>query len=94
MPKVTDNEPTTEQRKVEHIRINLEENVQFPHLTTGLERYHFMHEALPELDLAEIDTSVELFNKHLKSPILISSMTGGTRLARQGDPRRAGFGAL
>jgi len=73
----------TEQRKVDHIRINLEENVQFPHLTTGLERYRFMHEALPELDLNEIDTSIALFGKRLKSPILISSMTGGTELAQQ-----------
>lgn len=41
MAKVT----TTERRKEEHIRINLEENVQFPRLTTGLETYHFLHQA-------------------------------------------------
>ncbi|MCC7451339.1 MAG: type 2 isopentenyl-diphosphate Delta-isomerase [Anaerolineae bacterium] len=74
---------TTERRKVDHIRINLEENVQFPHLTTGLERYRFIHEALPDLDINEIDTSVALFGKWLKSPILISSMTGGTEMAQQ-----------
>ncbi len=73
----------TERRKVDHIRINLEENVQFPHLTTGLERYRFIHEALPELDINEIDTTVDLFGKRLKSPILISSMTGGTEMAQQ-----------
>ncbi len=82
MSKVADG-PATERRKVDHIRINLEENVQFPHLTTGLEHYRFMHEALPELDVNEIDTSVELFGKSLKTPILISSMTGGTDTARQ-----------
>ncbi len=82
MSKVADG-PATERRKVDHIRINLEENVQFPHLTTGLEHYRFMHEALPELDANEIDTSVELFGKSLKTPILISSMTGGTDTARQ-----------
>lgn len=70
-------------RKADHIRINLEENVQFPRLTTGLERYRFMHMALPELDLAEVDTSLTLFGKHLKTPILVSSMTGGTEQARQ-----------
>ena len=42
------------QRKADHIRINLEENVQFPHLTTGLEDYRFVHQALPELDLPEV----------------------------------------
>ena len=39
-------------RKADHIRINLEEDVQFPRLSTGLERYRFVHQALPELDLA------------------------------------------
>lgn len=82
MTKVTDAQPT-ERRKVDHIRINLEENVQFPHLTTGLERYRFVHEALPELDLAEVDTSVELMGKRLSAPLLISSMTGGTQMAEQ-----------
>jgi len=33
---------------------------------------------LPELDLKRIDTSLNLFGKKLNSPILISSMTGGT----------------
>ena len=33
MSKVTDT-PTTETRKADHIRINLEKDVQFPRLTT------------------------------------------------------------
>jgi isopentenyl-diphosphate delta-isomerase len=82
MAKVADGTPT-ERRKVDHIRINLEENVQFPNLTTGLEHYRFIHQAVPELDINEIDTTVELFGKRLKTPILISSMTGGTDMARQ-----------
>src|SRR5512143_1878192 len=82
MAKVANGQPT-ERRKVDHIRINLEENVQFPRLTTGLERYRFMHEAIPELYINEIDTSVEIFGKRLRAPILISSMTGGTEIARQ-----------
>ena len=72
---------TTESRKVDHIKINLEENVQFPHLTTGLENYRFMHQALPELDLNAIDSTVTLFGKTLEKPLLISSMTGGTDMA-------------
>lgn len=71
-----------EQRKADHIRINLEQNVQFPRLTSGLEQYRFMHTALPELDLAEVDTHLTLFGKRLAAPILISSMTGGTEQAR------------
>jgi isopentenyl-diphosphate delta-isomerase len=65
-------------RKADHIRINLEEDVGFPNLTTGLERYRFVHQALPELDLSAVDTTVTVFGKTLKAPLLISSMTGGT----------------
>ena len=65
------------QRKADHIKINLEKDVRSA-LTTGLENYHFVHEALPELDLEHIDTSLKLFGKLLAAPILISSMTGGT----------------
>ncbi|MBC8097975.1 MAG: type 2 isopentenyl-diphosphate Delta-isomerase [Armatimonadetes bacterium] len=76
-------ENITENRKVEHIRINLEQNVQFPRLTTGLDQYRFMHQALPELDLSEIDTRVMLLGKQISAPLIISSMTGGTEMARR-----------
>ena len=73
MPKVA----PINQRKADHIKINLEQDVRSA-LTTGLENYHFIHEALPELDLNHIDTTLKLFDKLLAAPILISSMTGGT----------------
>lgn len=82
MPKVTEGS-STESRKLDHIRINLREDVQFPRISTGLERYRFTHQALPELSLHDIDTSVQVFGKQLGSPILISSMTGGTDAARR-----------
>ncbi|MBN1890888.1 MAG: type 2 isopentenyl-diphosphate Delta-isomerase [Thermoflexales bacterium] len=68
-------------RKADHIRINLEEDVASG-LTTGLEHYHFLHQALPELDLGRVDTSLVLLGKRLAAPLLISSMTGGTPRAR------------
>ncbi len=80
MTNVTET-PTTESRKAEHIRINLEKDVQFPRLTTGLENYRFLHHALPEINLNDVDSTVTLFGKKLSAPILISSMTGGTRMA-------------
>jgi isopentenyl-diphosphate delta-isomerase len=64
-------------RKSDHIQINLEQDVRSA-LTTGLEKYHFVHEALPELDLNRVDATLNLFGKTLSAPILISSMTGGT----------------
>jgi isopentenyl-diphosphate Delta-isomerase len=67
-------------RKSDHIRINLEQDVRSA-LTTGLEKFQFTHEALPELDLNNIDTTVSLFGREMSAPILVSSMTGGTKKA-------------
>lgn len=75
--------PTTESRKADHVRINLEENVDFPRLTTGLETYRFLHRAVPELNLDDVDSRVSIFGKTLSAPILISSMTGGAELANR-----------
>jgi isopentenyl-diphosphate delta-isomerase len=71
---------SSESRKADHIRINLTKNVQSG-LSNGLERLHFPHQALPEINLDEIDTHTGLFGKRLAAPILISSMTGGTKEA-------------
>ncbi len=70
-----------QERKADHIKINLEKDVRSA-LTSGLENYHFIHEALPELNLTEVDKSLTLFKKWLRAPILISSMTGGNDQAR------------
>ncbi len=75
--------PEHTERKADHIRINLAEDVQFPRLTSGFERYRLVHRALPEIDLNAVDTRVTLFGKTLQVPLLISSMTGGTPEARQ-----------
>ena len=69
-----------QQRKADHIHINLEKDVRSA-LTTGLEHYHFVHEALPEIKLEDVDTSLEVFGKRLSAPVLVSSMTGGTEEA-------------
>jgi len=70
-----------QQRKLDHLRICLDKDPQFTNLTTGLERYHFIHQALPEIDLAEVQLSSTLLGKQLNAPLIISSMTGGTKEA-------------
>ena len=69
-----------EQRKADHIRINLEEDISF-NMTTGLEKYRFEHHALPELDLETVNLETTFLGKKLSAPLLISSMTGGTTQA-------------
>ncbi len=76
MSKVT----PTSNRKSDHLLINLNEEVQSS-LSTGLERYHFIHNAIPEIDLSEIDLQTTFMSKRLNAPLLISSMTGGTKQA-------------
>ncbi len=66
-----------QQRKADHIQINLEKDVRSA-LTSGLDKLHFIHEALPELNLDEVDPAATVFGTRLSAPILISSMTGGT----------------
>lgn len=68
-------------RKADHLRICLDENVQFNSTTNGLERYRFSHCCLPELDWNEISLTTNFLGKQLLAPLLISSMTGGTEQA-------------
>lgn len=73
----------TSKRKGEHLEIALNEAVESRQVTTGLERYRFIHQALPELDMQAIDLSCSLFGKRLSAPIIISSMVGGIEPAKQ-----------
>ena len=76
------------ERKADHIRINLEHDVESG-LTNGLDAYQFVHQALPEIDLAQVSLQTSLLGKVLKTPFLISSMTGGTDEALQLNRRLA-----
>ena len=77
-----------DERKSDHLKINLEEDVRSS-LTTGLEEYSFIHEALPELDLGKVNTALSLFGRKLGAPVLVSSMTGGTEEAGEINQRLA-----
>ncbi|MES1242935.1 MAG: type 2 isopentenyl-diphosphate Delta-isomerase [Acidobacteriota bacterium] len=67
-------------RKAEHIRLALEPRMQLGG-HSHWDDYGFGHEALPEIDMAEVDTSVEFLGRRLAAPLLISCMTGGTEAA-------------
>jgi isopentenyl-diphosphate Delta-isomerase len=81
-----DREPLeqSQRRKAEHLQIALHDNsVQRPGTTNGLERFSFETLSLPELDLETIDLRCQLLGKHLRAPLLIGAMTGGTTEAGQ-----------
>ncbi len=54
---------------------------------TLLDEVHLLHDALPELSLAEVDLSALVLGRRLQAPVLISGMTGGTQEA--GELNRA-----
>lgn len=70
-----------EQRKSDHIQITLNEKVTGESISTGLESFTFIHNALPEIAFDEISTETTFLGFACKTPFLISSMTGGTALA-------------
>jgi isopentenyl-diphosphate delta-isomerase len=63
-------------RKQDHLRIVVEE----PGIDRDRQAFakvQLLHRALPELNLAEVDTSTAFLGKTISCPLLISSMTGG-----------------
>lgn len=83
------NPAAIQDRKADHLRICLEDDVQCHQITTGLENYRFIHCGLPELSYDQVDISTTFLGKHLATPLLISSMTGGTERARLINQRLA-----
>ncbi len=73
----------TEGRKLDHIKIVLGEDVAAKGVVTGFAAYRLPHTALPELDLAEVDTRSSFLGKPIGAPLLISSMTGGASMAQK-----------
>ena len=69
--------PRTSSRKQEHVELTLARDVSFRGKTSGLERYEFQHNALPELNFSDVDPSTTFLGKKVSLPFLISSMTGG-----------------
>jgi len=78
-----------QQRKSDHLRINLQEDVDFKSVSPGFGRYRLVHCALPDFDLESVDTTTTLLGKQLEAPLLISSMTGGTPEASEVNQRLA-----
>lgn len=64
------------QRKIEHVSVALGQDVSAPQKANWND-IQFVHQALPEVDLDEIDTSVPFLGHKLRYPLFMSSLTGG-----------------
>jgi isopentenyl-diphosphate delta-isomerase len=70
-------------RKSDHLDLATGGNVGFKSTTTLLEGVRLVHDALPEMSLESLDSSVRVLGKVLRAPLLIAAMTGGTDRARR-----------
>ena len=65
------------QRKVEHLDLCATDDVAFRGKTTLFEEVQLVHDALPEMAVADVDLSTQLVGHELKAPVVIAAMTGG-----------------
>jgi isopentenyl-diphosphate Delta-isomerase len=64
------------QRKIEHVSVALGQDISVAQRANWND-IQFVHQALPEVNLDEIETSVNFLGQTLRYPIFISSLTGG-----------------
>lgn len=69
------------QRKMEHLSI-ASKTADGP-AQTGFADIHLIHQAVPELDLDDIDLSLDFLGKRLQCPVIINAVTGGTSEAQR-----------
>lgn len=67
----------TAERKVQHLEI-FESDVDVDRDARTFDAVKLTHRAFPEIALDDCDTGWELFGNHLRFPLIISSMTGGS----------------
>ena len=64
------------QRRADHINLALDAKHQADQ-SAGFEQIRFIHNALPELCMDDVDSSTLFLNHHCSAPLIIGAMTGG-----------------
>ena len=70
-------------RKADHLDLCATDDVAFQDKTTLFEQVTLVHDALPELAVADVDLSTEVAGKRLQAPLIIAAMTGGVDQAER-----------
>lgn len=81
----------TERRKEEHLRIPLEKDVRS--IPSPWKEIRLLHNALPEVDKADVRLETEFLGHKLGAPIQVTGMTGGARKAKEVNDRLAAAAA-
>ncbi len=70
-------------RKIDHLNVCLGQDVEAKGKGTGFGDVEFVHSALPELDIDQIDTKSSFLGAELNAPVIISAMTGGNERGKK-----------
>lgn len=65
-----------QQRKKDHVDLTVKDGTQYSK-SAGFDRYRFVHNALPEVNMEDVSTQATLLGRSFDFPLFISSMTGG-----------------
>jgi isopentenyl-diphosphate delta-isomerase len=66
----------TENRKLEHIRICLERDVEST-IPTGFDDITLIHNAIPEINLEDVELQCTFLGHTLQAPLIVTAITGG-----------------
>ena len=72
---------TMQKRKKDHLEIVLEEQTESSY--NHWDDFHFIHNALPNVNIDDIDLSIRLFGKKMDAPVIMAGMTGGFSKAKK-----------
>ncbi len=72
----------TKKRKLDHIKVCMEEDVEFDRKTTLLEEV-ILPKTVPDINLEDVDTSTKFLGKKTAAPIFVNSITGGEERAKK-----------
>ena len=74
--------PTISDRKIDHLDLCTDGDVGFRNKTNLFDAVELVHNALPELAVSSVDTTVSFAGKRLRAPLIIAAMTGGVGRAQ------------
>ena len=69
----------TSSRKDDHILLCLENDVQYQGISNGFDDIKIEPLLLPAVSPEDVDLTTQFLSKHIKFPIIVSGMTGGSR---------------
>ncbi|MDS1030678.1 type 2 isopentenyl-diphosphate Delta-isomerase [Bacillota bacterium LX-D] len=77
LQKSMNNNNLREKRKLDHIKLALE--LPTGPVENGFSDIHLIHNALPEVNYADVDLTCTWLGKRLKAPLIINAITGGAQ---------------